>query len=67
MKNNQHLLHLLLEGTSVDENRATGETSPTVKFVDFGKVDNNDFTAVCQFKLRVPAPNTTSFPTSCCS
>jgi len=54
MKNNQHLLHLLLEGTSVGENRATGETSPTVKFVDFNKPTHNDFTAVCQFKLRVP-------------
>lgn len=54
MKNNQHLLHLLLEGTSVDENRVTGENSPTVRFIDFGNPANNDFTAVCQFKLRVP-------------
>lgn len=54
LKNNQHLLHLLLEGTSVDENRETGESSPTVRFIDFGNLANNDFTAVCQFKLRVP-------------
>ena len=54
MKNNQHLLHLLLEGTSVGENRVTGENSPTVRFVDFNSPANNDFTAVCQFKLRVP-------------
>ncbi|HET9049624.1 MAG TPA: type I restriction endonuclease subunit R [Chiayiivirga sp.] len=54
MKNNQHLLHLLLEGTSVAENRRTGETSPTVRFVDFNTPESNDFTAVCQFKLRVP-------------
>lgn len=54
LKNNQHLLHLLLEGTSVDENRETGESSPTVRFIDFGNPANNDFTAVCQFKLRVP-------------
>ena len=54
MKNNQHLLHLLLEGTSVGENRVTGENSPTVRFVDFNNPANNDFTAVCQFKLRVP-------------
>lgn len=54
MKNNQHLLHLLLEGTSVAENRETGESSPTVRFIDFGNPANNNFTAVCQFKLRVP-------------
>lgn len=54
MKNNQHLLHLLLEGTSVAENRQTGETSPSVRFIDFNNPANNDFTAVCQFKLRVP-------------
>ena len=54
MKNNQHLLHLLLESTSVAENRQTGEVSPTVRFVDFNTADNNDFTAVCQLKLRVP-------------
>lgn len=54
MKNNQHLLHLLLEGTSVAENRQTGENSPSVRFIDFNNPANNDFTAVCQFKLRVP-------------
>lgn len=54
MKNNQHLLHLLLEGTSVDENRQSGENSPSVRFIDFSNPANNDFTAVCQFKLRVP-------------
>jgi len=54
MKNNQHLLHLLLEGTSVTENRQTGENSPSVRFIDFNNPANNDFTAVCQFKLRVP-------------
>lgn len=53
LENNQHLLHLLLENTSVAENRQTGETSPTVRFVDFQHPDNNDFTAVCQFKLRI--------------
>ncbi|MEF2148441.1 type I restriction endonuclease subunit R [Aquilutibacter rugosus] len=54
MKNNQHLLHLLLQGTSVSENRETSETSPSVRFIDFNNPANNDFTAVCQFKLRVP-------------
>lgn len=54
IKNNQHVLHLLLEGTSVSENRVTGNKSPTVRFIDFANAANNDFTAVCQFKLRVP-------------
>lgn len=53
LENNKHLLHLLLEGTSVTENRVTGEKSPTVRFVDFAHLENNDFTAVCQFKVRI--------------
>lgn len=53
LENNRHLLHLLLENTSVSENRETGEQSPTVRFVDFKQPDNNDFTAVCQFKVRI--------------
>jgi type I restriction enzyme R subunit len=51
--NNQHLLHLLLENTSVGENRKTGEKSPTVRFIDFKHRDNNSFIAVCQFKVRI--------------
>jgi len=53
IENNKHLLHLLLENTSVSENRQTGEQSPTVRFVDFKSAENNDFTAVCQFKVRI--------------
>ncbi|MDN5849192.1 MAG: type I restriction endonuclease subunit R [Nitrococcus sp.] len=53
LENNKHLLHLLLENTSVAENRQTGEKSPTVRFVDFANPANNDFSAVCQFKLRI--------------
>lgn len=53
IENNQHLLHLLLENTSVSENRKTGDKSPTVEFVDFKKTTNNSFTAVCQFKVRI--------------
>ena len=32
----------------------TGEKSPTVRFVDFERRDNNSFIAVCQFKVRIP-------------
>jgi len=53
LENNRHLLHLLLENTSVSENRRTGEKSPTVRFVDFTQRDNNSFFAVCQFKIRI--------------
>jgi type I restriction enzyme R subunit len=53
IQNNQHALHLLLENTSVSENRKTGEKSPTVRFIDFNHRDNNRFIAVCQFKVRI--------------
>ena len=53
LENNKHLLRLLLENTSVSENRQSGEKSPTVRFVDFTTRDNNRFIAVCQFKARV--------------
>lgn len=53
LQNNQHVFRLLTEGTSVSENRATGEKSPTVRFIDFDKVGNNRFIAVCQFKVRI--------------
>jgi len=45
IENNQYALHLLLENTSVSENRKTGEQSPTVRFIDFDKdpLTNNRF------------------------
>jgi len=53
IQNNQHVLQLLLENTSVSENRKTGERSPTVRFIDFKNPGNNGFIAVCQFKVRI--------------
>jgi len=53
LENNRHLLNLLLENTSVSENRKTGERSPTVRFIDFDTLTNNRFIAVCQFKVRI--------------
>ena len=53
IENNRHVLQLLLENTSVGENRRTGEQSPTVRYVDFEHRDNNRFIAVCQFKVRI--------------
>ena len=53
IQNNRYVLDLLLENTSVSENRQTGDKSPTVRFVDFAHRDNNRFIAVCQFKVRI--------------
>jgi type I restriction enzyme R subunit len=53
LQNNKHALQLLLENTSVSENRKTGEKSPTVKFIDFAHRDHNSFIAVRQFKVRI--------------
>lgn len=53
IENNQYALHLLLENTSISENRKTGEQSPTVRFIDYKNIDNNRFIAVCQFKVRI--------------
>jgi len=53
IENNRHVLNLLLENTSVSENRKTGEKSPTVRFIDFKRRVNNRFIAVCQFKVRI--------------
>lgn len=53
IQNNQHVYTLLLENTSVSENRKTGAKSPTVRFVDFTNRNNNRFIAVCQFKVRI--------------
>ena len=53
IENNQHVLRLLLENTSVSRNRQTGEQSPTVRFIDFNNRGNNRFIAVCQYKVRI--------------
>lgn len=53
LENNRHVLNLLLENTSVAENRKTGEKSPTVRYLDFTHLPNNRFIAVCQFKVRI--------------
>jgi type I restriction enzyme, R subunit len=53
IQNNRHVFTLLMESTSVSENRRTGERSPTVRFVDFTHRDNNRFIAVCQPKIRI--------------
>ena len=53
IENNQQVLTYLLEGTRVATNEQTGELSPTVRFIDFENIENNIFTAISQFKVRV--------------
>jgi len=62
IENNQAILKLLLENTSVAENRKTGERSPTVRFIDFENRDNNSFLAVSQFKIRILGTEHHIFP-----
>ncbi len=54
LENNQQVLNLLLGNTTVSKNEQTGELSPTVRFIDFENVENNIFTAISQFKVKIP-------------
>lgn len=54
VENNQKILDLFLNNTTVYKNEITGELSPTVKFIDFKNPDNNTFTAISQFKVQIP-------------
>ncbi len=53
LENNQQVLNLLLENTTVSQNEQTGELSPTVRFIDFENIENNIFTAISQFKVKI--------------
>jgi len=54
LETNREIHDLLLENTSVSENRKTGERSPTVRFIDFRNPENNSFIAISQFKVNIP-------------
>ena len=54
IENNQKVLDLLLENTTVSKNETTGEKSPTVRYIDFDNPENNTFTAISQFKVAIP-------------
>jgi type I restriction enzyme R subunit len=57
IENNQYILNLLLENTSVSINHNTQEQSPTVRYIDFNPetfLQNNSFIAISQFKVRIP-------------
>lgn len=54
IENNRTVLEMLLEGTTVDRNELTGETSPKVRYIDFKDISNNALTAISQFKVAIP-------------
>ena len=62
LNNNERVLQLLREGTSVGTNRRTGDKSPTVHYVDFKHAERNSFVAVCQLKLRVSGTDRNIYP-----
>src|SRR5207237_1345496 len=62
LNNNEQVLQLLREGTSVTSNRRTGDKSPTVDYIDFKHPERNSFLAVAQFKLRVIGTDRHIFP-----
>ncbi len=62
LTNNEQVLQRLREGTSVSQNRRTGDKSPTVNYVDFKHPERNSFLAVCQLKLRVIGTDRNIYP-----
>jgi type I restriction enzyme, R subunit len=50
-ENNLASTQILIENTSIDINHETGAKSPTVKYIDFDDISNNDFLAVSQFMV----------------
>jgi type I restriction enzyme R subunit len=62
IQNNARIHRLLTEGISVDENRQTKEKSPTVKIIDFENIENNDFLAVSELKVKVKGSEEYIYP-----
>jgi len=54
--------NLILNNTVIDENRTTGQKSPTVKYIDFEHPENNRFLAISQIKINVPGYHTHIIP-----
>ena len=67
IQNNQHALQLLLENTSVSENRKSGEKSPTVRFVDLSTATTTVLSPSASSRCESWAPNITFIRTSCYS
>lgn len=54
LENNEKVLELLLDGTTVSKNEKTGEVSPDVHYIDFLHPEKNVLTAISQFKVAIP-------------
>ena len=54
LENNEKILELLLNGTTVSKNEETGEVSPDVHYIDFLHPEKNILTAISQFKVAIP-------------
>lgn len=54
IEKNHELTDLLINFTTVHENRKDGTQSPTVKYIDFDNIENNRFLAIRQFKIAIP-------------
>lgn len=66
LQNNELALQLLQKGTSVAENRKTGEKSPDVAIIDFNHPENNSYVAISQFKIRIPGTDHHIYPDIIC-
>lgn len=60
--NNSKIFELLLNGMSVSENRKTKDKSPTVKFIDFEKQENNNFIAVSELGVKAKGSDDKFYP-----
>jgi type I restriction enzyme, R subunit len=67
IENNRHLQNLLLENTSISENRKTNEKSPTVRFIDSTTGTTTALSPFASSRSGYWVPSTTSFRTSCFS
>jgi len=67
IQNNQYALHLLLENTSVSENRKTGEKSPTEPSSTSSTATTTGLSRSASSRCESSAPSITSSLTSFCS
>lgn len=60
--NNARVHELLLEGTTVNQNRKTGKKSPTVNYIDFENLKNNSFIAVSELGVKTKGKEELFYP-----
>jgi type I restriction enzyme, R subunit len=62
-KNNKEILNLLIKGTKV---QIDGKPNEDVFFIDFKNPENNSYTAVSQFKIRITGTDKHIYPDIIC-